>query len=97
MSERGEENIRRKMPITLLLLSYGVIMTSFLTIVYVRSEYYKHLYQNVLWDSYSLERNTIRKTVERVIARLETNFSLEHPSVLGSDSVAIHTQCIAAV
>ena len=56
MSERGEENIRRKMPITLLLLSYGVIVTSFLTIVYVRSEYYKHLYQNVLWDSYSLER-----------------------------------------
>jgi hypothetical protein len=44
------------MPITLLLLSYGVITTSFLTLVYVRSEYYKHLYQNVLWDSYSLER-----------------------------------------
>jgi hypothetical protein len=44
------------MSLTLLLLSYGVIATSFLTIVYVRSEYYKHLYQNVLWDSYSLER-----------------------------------------
>lgn len=56
MSERGEEYIRLKMPITLLLLSYGVIITSFLTIVYVRSEYYKQLYQNVLWDSYSLER-----------------------------------------
>ena len=44
------------MPITLLLLGYGVSITTFLTIVYVRSEYYKHLYQNVLWDSYSLER-----------------------------------------
>jgi hypothetical protein len=38
------------------------------------------------------EQRNIRKTVERVIARLETNFSLEHPSVLGNDSVATHTQ-----
>ena len=44
------------MPLTLLLFGYGVSITSFLTIVDVRSEYYKHLYQNVLWDSYSLER-----------------------------------------
>ena len=44
------------MTLTLLLFGYGVSITSFLTIVYVRSEYYKHLYQNVLWDSYSLER-----------------------------------------
>ncbi|MHA1944586.1 MAG: hypothetical protein ACW97W_00690 [Candidatus Hodarchaeales archaeon] len=32
------------------------MVTTFLTVVAVRSEYYKHLYQNVLWDSYSLER-----------------------------------------
>ncbi|MHA2306547.1 MAG: hypothetical protein ACXACU_14270 [Candidatus Hodarchaeales archaeon] len=44
------------MSLTLLLLGYGVSITTFLTIVYVRSEYYKHLYKNVLWDSYSLER-----------------------------------------
>ncbi|MHA2245569.1 MAG: transposase, partial [Candidatus Hodarchaeales archaeon] len=40
----------------------------------------------------TIEQKNIRKTVERVIARLETNFSLEHPSVLGDDSIAIHTQ-----
>ena len=40
----------------------------------------------------TLEQKNIRKTVERVITRLETNFSLEHPSVLGDDSVALQTQ-----
>ena len=52
------------MTLTLLLFGYGVSITSFLTIVYVRSEYYKHLYQNVLWDSYSLER--IRLFFQRI-------------------------------
>ncbi|MHA1971621.1 MAG: hypothetical protein ACTSW1_01440 [Candidatus Hodarchaeales archaeon] len=34
----------------------------------------------------------IRKTIERVIGRLEINFSLEHPRLLGKDLVTIHTQ-----
>ena len=74
MSERGEEYIRLKMPITLLLLSYGVIMTSFLTIVYVRSEYYKQLYQNVLWDSYSLER--IRQFFQKIDPLLKVMYPI---------------------
>jgi hypothetical protein len=40
----------------------------------------------------TVEQKNIRKTIERVIARLENHFSLEHPPVLGDDSVAIHTQ-----
>jgi hypothetical protein len=48
--------------------------------------------RSVTRSTLTVEQKNIRKTVERVIARLETNFSLEHPSVLGNDSVAIHTQ-----
>jgi len=48
--------------------------------------------RSVTRSTLTIEQKNIRKTVERVIARLETNFSLEHPSVLGDDSVAIHTQ-----
>ena len=40
----------------------------------------------------TVEQKNIRKTIEHVIARLENHFSLEHPPVLGDDSVAIHTQ-----
>lgn len=38
------------------------------------------------------DQKRIRKTVERVIARLETNFQIEHPRFLGPKFVAIHTQ-----
>lgn len=46
---------RLNMLTTLLLFSYGVGTTIFLTVMVIRSEYYRHLYQNVAWDHYSLE------------------------------------------
>ncbi|MCK4815980.1 hypothetical protein KA005_09420 [bacterium] len=39
----------------LLLFSYGVGVTIVLTVMVVRSEYYRHLYLEVAWDQYSLE------------------------------------------
>jgi len=44
------------MTITALLFIYSVIMTSFLTIAVVRAEHYRILYQEVFYDSQSLER-----------------------------------------
>ena len=41
---------------------------------------------------FSTDDLNIRKTIERVIGRLEVNFSLEHPRLLGKDFVTIHTQ-----
>jgi len=41
-----------------------VMVTTFLTVVAVRSEYYRQLYQNVLWDNQSLER--IRLFFQRI-------------------------------
>ena len=38
------------------------------------------------------EQRNIRRTIERVIGRLDTQFSLEHPPFLGSEFIAIHTQ-----
>ena len=46
---------RQNMSTTLLLFSYGVGITIFLTVMVVRSEYYRHLYLQVAWDQYSLE------------------------------------------
>ena len=40
---------------------------------------------------FTTEDLNIRKTIERVIGRLEVNFSLEHPRLLGKEFVAIHT------
>jgi len=37
------------------------------------------------------EQKTRRKSIERVIGRLETFFSLEHPPFLGSELVSLHT------
>jgi len=39
----------------------------------------------------SSEQKTRRKTIERVIGRLETFFSLEHPPFLGTEFVSLHT------
>ena len=45
--------------------------------------------------SFTKEDLNIRNTIKRVIGRLEVNFSLEHPRILGRKCVAIHTQlCI---
>jgi len=41
---------------------------------------------------FSTNDSNVRKTIERVIGRLEVNFSLEHPRLLGKDFVTIHTQ-----
>jgi len=46
---------RLNMITTLLLFSYGVGTTIVLTVMVIRSEYYRHLYHNVAWDHYSLE------------------------------------------
>lgn len=46
---------RQNMLMTLLLFSYGVGTTIVLTVMVIRSEYYRHLYRNVAWDKYSLE------------------------------------------
>ena len=40
---------------TLLLFSYGVGVTIVLTVMVIRSEYYRYLYHEVAWDEYSLE------------------------------------------
>lgn len=46
---------RQNMNTTILLFSYGVGTTIVLTVMVIRSEYYRHLYHNVAWDHYSLE------------------------------------------
>lgn len=62
------------MTITLLLFSYGVGVTIVLTVMVLRSEYYRQLYHQVAWDQYSLER--VKITFQQLNSIISTLYPL---------------------